>query len=234
MHAPPARAPRVAWAGGALFVLSLGVFLYSYFVTFGRADRLNGVAWPLGIDIALFTAFALHHSALARSGAKRWLTRHLPPAFERTAYVWAASLIFLVVCLGWQPVPGVLYRHTGLAALAHWLVVLAGAWLTARAAGVLDPLDLAGIRQAAGQGSQPEFRVVGPYVWVRHPIYLGWILVVFGVPHMTATRFVFAVVSTLYLIVAIPFEERSLGEAFGDEYRNYQRKVRWRLVPGLW
>ena len=234
MHAPPARAPRVAWAGGALFVVSLAVFLYSYVVTFGRPAGAGRVAWPVVIDAALFTAFALHHSVLARSGAKRWLTRHLPAALERTAYVWVASLLFLAVCLAWQPVPGVFYRQTGIAALLHWLVVLAGAWLTARAAAVLDPLDLAGIRQAAGQTSQPEFRVVGPYRWLRHPIYLGWFLVVFGVPYMTATRFVFAVVSTIYLIVAIPFEERSLVEAFGDEYRHYQRQVRWKLVPGMW
>lgn len=234
MHAPPARAPLVAWVGGAWFVLSLAVFLYSYFVTFAQSAGAGDVVRPIAVDVALFTVFALHHSVLARSGAKRWLTRHLSPALERTTYVWVASLLFLIVCFCWQPVPGVLYGQTGIAALMHWLVVLAGVWLTARAARVLDPLELAGIRQASGQATQSQFRVVGPYRWLRHPIYLAWMLLVFGVPHMTATRFVFAVVSTLYLIVAIPFEERSLVEAFGDEYRAYQRQVRWRLVPGVW
>ena len=82
--------------------------------------------------------------------------------------------------------------------------------------------------------SHRSFRVVGPYHWVRHPIYLGWLLIVFGVPHMTATRLTFAVISSVYLVVAIPFEERSLVEIFGDEYRRYQQVVRWRLIPGVW
>ena len=234
MHALPARAPLVAWLGGALFVVSLGVFLYCYFAGFGSSGAPSGLARPIGENVALFTAFALHHSVLARSGVKRSLEPYLPPALERTAYVWIASLLFLVVCLGWQTVPGELYRQSGLAAGAHWLVVLSGVWLTARAARILDPLDLAGIRQASGHPSSTDFKLAGPYLQLRHPIYLGWMLLVFGVPHMTATRFVFAVVSTLYLVVAIPFEERSLVETLGDEYRDYQRQVRWRLLPGVW
>jgi protein-S-isoprenylcysteine O-methyltransferase Ste14 len=234
MHAPPARAPLLAWLGGAAFVLSLAVFVYSYSVSFGQPAEAGPVAWPVVVDVALFTLFALHHSVLARSGAKRWIARHVTPALERAVYVWVASLLFLLVCLGWQSVPGVLYHRTGATAALHWLMVLSGTWLTARAARILDPLDLAGIRQASGAGPSADFKVEGPYRWLRHPIYLGWVLVVFGVPHMTATRFVFAVVSTAYLIVAIPFEERSLVESLGDTYRDYQRRVRWRLVPGLW
>lgn len=234
MHATPARAPLVTWLGGVLFVASLGVFLYRYFAWFGQPAEPGGILGPVIIDVALFTMFALHHSVLARSGVKRRLERAVSQAYERTTYVWIASVLFLAVCLGWQSVPGVLYVHRGLAAVPHWLTVLAGVSLTARAAGALDPLDLAGIRQASGRPAEPVFKVVGPYVWLRHPIYLGWVLVVFGVPHMTATRFLFAVVSTIYLVVAIPFEERSLVETFGNTYRDYQRRVPWRLVPGIW
>jgi protein-S-isoprenylcysteine O-methyltransferase Ste14 len=69
---------------------------------------------------------------------------------------------------------------------------------------------------------------------VRHPIYLGWVLMTFGAPEMTATRFSFAAISTAYLIVAVPFEERSLVRTFGDAYREYRARVRWRMVPGLY
>jgi len=99
---------------------------------------------------------------------------------------------------------------------------------------VIDGLQLAGIRQALGNSISERFKVVGPYRLVRHPIYLGWMLMVFAVPDMTWTRFVFAAVSSAYLIVAIPFEERSLVAVFGDEYVEYQRRVRWRVLPGLW
>jgi protein-S-isoprenylcysteine O-methyltransferase Ste14 len=234
MPGSPARAPLVSWAGGALFVAALALFGWMFFVRFEPAAPVGPRLRPVVLNTLLFGLFALHHSLLARTGAKRWLGRHLPPSLERTSYVWISSLLFIGVCLLWQPVPGLLYRQTGVWALPHWLAVGAGAWLTVAGARVMDPLELAGIRQAAGASQGPRFRVVGPYHFVRHPIYLGWLLLVFGVPVMTGTRLAFAVISSAYLILAIPFEERSLVEQFGDEYRRYQQRVRSRLVPGVW
>jgi len=69
---------------------------------------------------------------------------------------------------------------------------------------------------------------------VRHPLYFGWALLVFGAPHMTADRFTFAIVSTFYLALAIPFEERDLDDTFGSEYARYREHVRWRMLPGLY
>jgi protein-S-isoprenylcysteine O-methyltransferase Ste14 len=66
---------------------------------------------------------------------------------------------------------------------------------------------------------------------VRHPLYFGWTLVVFGTPAMTADRLVFAIVSTAYLAIAIPFEERSLIRHFGQQYERYRGRVRWRMIP---
>ena len=74
----------------------------------------------------------------------------------------------------------------------------------------------------------------GLYGFVRHPLYFSWLLVVFGTPHMTMTRLTFAVVSSAYLGFAIPFEERGLIRVFGDDYRRYQRQVRWRMLPGVY
>ena len=74
----------------------------------------------------------------------------------------------------------------------------------------------------------------GPYGWVRHPIYAGWFLVVFSVPAMTATQLVFAVTSSVYLIVGMVFEERSLVSAAPEAYRAYQRDVRWKVIPGVY
>jgi protein-S-isoprenylcysteine O-methyltransferase Ste14 len=98
----------------------------------------------------------------------------------------------------------------------------------------LRVLELAGVDQASGRIGGSALKVIGPFRWVRHPIYLGWILMVFGTPTMTANRALFAVISTLYLILAIPWEERSLVADHGDRYRDYQRQVRWRLLPGVW
>lgn len=234
MHGGPAQAPLVSWLGGALFVGSLGYFAWTYFVGFGHPPASGAAAAPLAVDVVLFSVFALHHSVLARSNAKRWLTRRVPAYLERTLYVWVASLLFIGVCAWWQELPGRAYRHTGMAALPHWLMVLAGVAVMARATSVIDPLDLAGIRQASRATAGGGFRLAGPYRFVRHPIYLGWVLIVFGVPDMTTTRLAFAAISTAYLVVAIPIEERSLVEEFGEPYRAYQRAVRWRLIPLVW
>ncbi|HEX6211055.1 MAG TPA: methyltransferase [Methylomirabilota bacterium] len=228
-------APWHAWLGGAVFVGSLGYFLYAYFVRMGRpapveASRVTAVL----ADVGLFSAFALHHSLLARSGAKRWLTARLDPRLERSLYVWISSVLFIAVCWLWQPLPGEVYRQAGPATVPHWMAVAGGVWLTLRSAGVIEPLELAGIRQAAGDLRPPAFKIHGPYHVVRHPIYLGWLLMVFGVPHMTWTRLLFATISSAYLVVAIRFEERSLLETFGEAYRAYQETVRWRMVPGIW
>ena len=57
---------------------------------------------------------------------------------------------------------------------------------------------------------------------------------VFGAAHMTGDRLAFAVISTAYLVVAIPWEERSLLRVFGEEYARYKQQVRWRVVPYLY
>jgi len=234
--APPAGRPGrlFAWLGGALFAASLLYFLYVYFVRFGRPAAGGPTAAPLAFNTILFTVFALHHSALARSGAKRMVERYVSPALERATYVWISSALFLLCCHFWQEVPGIVYSLPAVLHPLGWLVQGAGLWLTMGAARRLDVLDLAGIRQARGGRSATPLQSDGLYGLVRHPLYLAWALLVFGAPHMTATRFSLACLSTLYLIVAIPFEERSLVREFGDEYTAYQRQVRWRMIPGVY
>ena len=92
----------------------------------------------------------------------------------------------------------------------------------------IDPLELAGIKPLSARDS---LQIAGPYRWVRHPLYLGWLLAVFGAAHLTADRLAFAAITTAYLCVAIPWEERSLLRMFGESYARYQRSVRWRMIP---
>ena len=234
-HPVPRAVGAVAWAGGAVFAAALAAYAWFFVVALARPDVPG---WPLALAVAwnvvIFGAFASHHSVMARSGAKAWITRVVPRALERSIYVWTASLLLLAVFTLWAHVAGAVYT---LPRPLAWLGVAAqaaGVWLTLRAAGVIAPLELAGIRQVYGDLRPAAFKVVGPFRWVRHPIYLGWVLIVFGTPLMTVDRLVWAVVSTAYLVIAIPFEERSLIEAFGKDYRAYQARVRWRLIPGVW
>lgn len=214
---------------------ALAYSVYFYAITLAR-PAAPGDPWPLNavVDILLFSLFALHHSALARTGAKRALNRVLPAEAERTAYVWIASLLWWTVCVCWRPLPGVTYDIHGLGRWMLYAIQMLGILLTIRGAAVIDPLELAGIRQVSGTTRDADLRIVGPFRFVRHPIYLGWLLMVFGAPFMTTSRLLFAVVSSTYLIIAIPWEERSLVGVFGDRYRAYQHQVRWRVLPGIW
>ena len=171
---------------------------------------------------------------LARPGIKRLLVTFVPRSMERSLYVWVASALLVLMCAMWQPLPGTVHRVEGAAGVGLHVIQLLGVLFTIRGAGVIDPLELAGIRQASESAEAGELRIVGPFRFVRHPIYLGWMMMVFAAPHLTVNRLVFAVVSSAYLILAIPWEEKSLVAAHGDRYRAYQQRVRWRLIPGVW
>ena len=246
----PDRRPTafaIAWAGTAAFAASLLWFLYSYEVRFGEPETPTASAVPTAgdsaagavlVNLLLFSVFAVHHSLLARSGAKRYVRAIAPPELERSLYTWVASLLFAAVCWYWRPVPGTLYRLDGVARVLAYGVQLAGLVLTIQASRLLDVLDLSGVRpvQRASDAAPRHvpLKTDGLYGLVRHPLYFAWALLVFAAPDMTATRFTFAAVSTLYLALAIPLEERALVETFGAAYEDYRRRVRSRMIPGLY
>jgi protein-S-isoprenylcysteine O-methyltransferase Ste14 len=223
-----------AWLGGAIFAASLGICAWWYFVTLGRVQPAADLdASQLIVNGLLVAVFAMHHSVFARESIKRRLSG-IPEHMRRTVYVWVASVLLIVVIALWQPVGGDLYEASGGRALLHVAVQALGLWLIARAAAGLDPFELAGIRDATRQPHRDSLEVNGPYRFVRHPLYLGWLLLFFGIPHMTGDRLAFAALTSLYLVIAIPFEERSLVRCFGDDYRRYRARVRWRLVPFIY
>ena len=219
------------WSGGALFVLSLAACAYAYVFAWA-SPATDALAWrPLPgvtINVVLFAMFVLYHSLFARPSIKHHVARIVPDRLGRSLYVWIASLLLLIVLAGWQPIAGEVYGVTGWRAVAHGAVQIGGLWLIARSVSTIDPLELAGIRPPSARDS---LQIAGPYRWVRHPLYLGWLLVVFGAAHMTANRLTFAAITTAYLCAAIPWEERSLLRMFGESYARYQQNVRWRMIP---
>jgi protein-S-isoprenylcysteine O-methyltransferase Ste14 len=218
------------WLGGALFAVSLAVCAWTYAAVLGHSRPFAGWA-PVAVNAALITIFAMHHSVFAREPVKARLERTVPASLLRSVYVWIASLLLILVCAAWRPVGGEPYAITGIAAVACAIVQLLGLGITARGVARIDPLELAGIRPPrASEGLQ----VTGPYRWIRHPLYLGWALMVFGAAHMTGDRLAFAALTSLYLVLAIPWEERSLRRSFGDDYVRYMREVRWRMIPFIY
>ncbi|MEZ6014782.1 MAG: isoprenylcysteine carboxylmethyltransferase family protein [Planctomycetota bacterium] len=245
-RAPVSLLSRLFVWGGALTFLAallyLGARHFAGFTTPGlqvSPGRLAAWGGPVAFDAALMLLFGLHHSVFARMPVRRWVERHMAPGLERSAFVWIASALLIAVAAAWQPVPGFVWRVEGAASWGLRGLQVAGVALTAVSVGRLGVLRLSGLddpatRTPLGATSSADFALRGPYRLVRHPIYSGWLLLVFGVPAMSGGLLLFGVLSTLYLIVAIPLEERTLVATFGEPYRAYQRQVRWRLVPGLY
>ena len=234
----PAAVGAVVYGGAVLFVASLLLFVVLYFWSdrFGvpaGSWSADAVWRPVLVNVLLFSAFALHHSLFARTGLKQWVMGLASERLERSVYVWFASIAFAAVCLLWQPVPGAMWATAGIPAAALVAAQLGGIAISLIGAARIGGLSLAGIAQGAGDrpSSPPALSRNGLYGLVRHPIYLGWVLIVWATPVMTGTRLVFAAVSTAYLVAAIPFEERDLRRTFGPAYADYARHVRWRMLP---
>ena len=242
---PQWLARPIALGGLIFFVDALVYFAYRYTFVFGREQAGPISAGAVTIDVILFTVFALHHSIFARDIFRKHITR-LVGALERSTYVWIASALFIAICAWWRPIGGAAWRIDQ--PVLVWTIraaQLVGVWLTLRSALVIDFFELAGVKQVRriqkdrrvgrvlSDPASQEFKASGPYGWVRHPIYSGWFLLVFAVPVMTMTRFVFALTSSVYLLIAIPLEERSLRLSSSGAYDRYMREVRWKLLPRI-
>ena len=180
---------------------------------------------------------------LARSGAKRVMHHIAPPELERSIYTWVASILFLAVCAQWQPVPGVIYELTGPWRLLAWTVQAAGILLTVRASAALDVLDLAGVRPSRQARARPRGRTSARPSPSTLAACTGSSATRCTSPgrcscsahrSMTGTRAAFAIISTGYLMMAIPWEERGLVATFGQEYQAYRRKVKTRMIPWVY
>lgn len=192
---------------------------------------LRAAAWDLGLLAIFFT----HHSVLARSGAKRVLTRAISPVvwpvLERSTYVLVASLALGLVFWQWRPLPAVVWRAPGLARL----LVLAGFWVgvlvALLAANTIDGFELFGLRQVLlhFRGRAPKraaFATPGLYRLVRHPLMTGILLALWCAPTMTAGRLLLATAMSAYIYLAVRLlEERDLRRTFGAAYAKYQRDV---------
>ena len=189
------------------------------------------------VDVGLILLFGLQHSVMARPGFKRAWTRAVPMELERSAYVLIASVVLALLMWQWRPIPTPVLWHANAAwsAALGWSVMGLGVLVLLWATFLIDHFELLGLRQGWSTLRGREVRdpaFVTPYLYkiVRHPQYLGWLLIFWGTPTMTAGHLLFATAMSGYIILAMRFEERDLVEHIGEPYRRYRQQVP-ALVP---
>jgi len=237
----------------ALLLFPYGVVAYVaclasllYFVGFSgdllvprSVDRGAGAPWieALGTDLLLLIVFGVQHSVMARQGFKRWWTRIVPPAVERSTFVVATCVVLALMFRFWvpitTPVAWQVEQRAGVVLLwglfgLGWLLALVSTCL-------IDHFELFGLRQVLAPLTrrampQAQFKTPLLYRCVRHPLYAGLLLSFWSVPVMTAGRLLFAIGFSAYILIGIAFEERDLLRQFGERYRAYREQVGM-LIP---
>lgn len=183
------------------------------------------------INIILLGIFGLQHSIMARPFFKRWWTKIIPEPMERSTYVLLSSLALILLYYFWQPMTGIIWQidnriGTTILSLLFWV-----GWVTVLLSTfMINHFDLFGLRQVYLNLQGKEYTPVGfktplLYRYIRHPIMTGFVVAFWATPHMTTGHLLFAIVTTVYILVALQFEEHDLTKIFGDEYRNYRRQV---------
>ena len=238
---------------GALISLMYGTGVYVFFLcTFVYAiGFVGGVFVPktvdsgatvplmeaLAVDFLVLGIFAVQHSVMARRSFKRWWTQIVPPALERSTYVLAATLALALLLWQWRPIAEpVIWRIEDRAASdAIWVIFWLGWAVLLLATFLINHFELFGLRQVFSrllgrEIPEAEFRTPFLYRYVRHPIYLGFVLAFWATPVMTAGHLLFAIGGTGYILVGIWFEERDLVAQFGERYHRYREQVGM-LVP---
>jgi methanethiol S-methyltransferase len=231
--------------GVVCYAVFLAVFVYAigFVGGFVTPTTLDGAPTrplieALAIDLGLLAAFAVQHSGMARPAFKRWWTRMVPEPVERSTYVLASSLAMVALFVLWQPIGGVVWEAPeGPARIAVIGTYLFGWALLLYTTFLIDHFDLFGLKQVwrrlvGHDYVAPQFHTPSLYKLVRHPLYIGWLVIFWAAPVMTIAHLVFAIITTAYILIAIQLEERDLVDAFGEQYVAYRRRTPM-LVPRL-
>ena len=183
------------------------------------------------VNLLLMSLFAAQHSVMARKQFKQWWTRYVPKAIERSTYVLLSSMALMLLFWQWRPMPAIVWQiddpnvavTIATVSMVGWVIVFTSTFL-------INHFELFGLHQVANNLAGRDmptqhFRTPLYYKFVRHPIYLGFIIAFWSAPTMSVGHLLFAAVTTAYIFVGILLEERDMVDLFGDDYRRYKERV---------
>jgi methanethiol S-methyltransferase len=228
-------------------VVCYGIFFGTYCYAVGFVTNLvvptgldskptASFGYALLVNLGMLILFALQHSIMARPAFKKWWTTLIPEPIERSTYVLLSSICMILLFMYWQPMGGVVWSVDS--EIGYWIlnsISLLGFGIVLISTFLINHFDLFGLRQVwmnftGRKYTHLPFKTPFFYQYVRHPLYLGWMIAFWAAPVMTLAHFIFAAICTGYMLTAIRFEERDLIQVFGEKYIRY-KQVAPMLIP---
>jgi protein-S-isoprenylcysteine O-methyltransferase Ste14 len=243
-HTPVTGPSRIAvrvTAGAAHLIGGLSLLAFGAFL-FGAPVSLLDLGLPHGgvllLDLGLCLGFFLQHSGMIRRSFRSRLSRRVPSECTAAIYAIASGLALSVLMILWQPTEVTLYSIHG---PVRW--VLRGVFVASILGFVwgiraLRSLDAFGVEPLENLLHGRPLRetpltIRGPYQWVRHPLYLFVLAMLWSNPDVPTDRLVLNASFTAWIVIGSILEERDLVADFGDDYRRYQTQVPM-LMPTRW
>jgi methanethiol S-methyltransferase len=220
-----------------ILVLPTGImfWLFLFMGSFTIIDLRLGARDALLIDAFLSIIFFLQHSILVRRGFKQWLGKFMPDVYHNAFYGLTSGTALLLVLVFWQKSPTLIARADG---IIFWLLralfclCLAGFFWGSKSLGSFDMLGVKPLMRYISNrpGKQQQIMAKGPYRWVRHPLYLFLIVIIWSCPVLTLDRLLFNIMWTVWIVIGTYLEDRDLHREFGSQYHEYSSCVPM-LIP---